>query len=153
MALDLEEQQYVLENVSLMRLTQIFRRNLRLEVSKMTGTQTNKQLADLEEKRTSLRSQIQRWRQAQLVYMPCVASLVAQSPTVPFETTESSLDATELLAEPAESISLHIPSSLPQHLRQLPGLATLLEKESRLRIAQADDTLAGIRRQRRIISG
>ncbi|KAM6490236.1 hypothetical protein JOM56_014213 [Amanita muscaria] len=92
MALDLEEQQ----------------RHLRLEVSQIKGTQTSKQLADLEEKRTSLRNRIQCWRQAQLVYTPCVAALI---------------------------------------------MTTVLEKECRLRIAQADDALAEIRRQRRIVSG
>lgn len=55
--------------------------------------------------------------------------------------------------EPTESVPLHLPSSLPQHLRTLPELATALEKERRLRVAQADDALAEIRRQRRIISG
>jgi hypothetical protein len=46
--------------------------------------------------------------------------------------------------EPAESIPLYLPSSLPQRLRQLPDLANVLEKECRLRIAQADDALAEI---------
>jgi hypothetical protein len=51
MALDLEEQQYALDNLlSLMGLTQIFRHNLQLEVSKIKGTQTSKQSGDLEEK-------------------------------------------------------------------------------------------------------
>ncbi|KAH9956388.1 hypothetical protein BGW80DRAFT_1439367 [Lactifluus volemus] len=129
MALDLEEQQ----------------RHLQLEVSKMKGTQTSKQSADLEEKRTSLRNRILRWRQAQLAYTPCVASLVVQL-ALP--------DAAEALpVEPAESMPLYLPSSLPQHLRQLSEITTVLEKECRLRIAQADDALAEIRRQRRIISG
>ena len=110
----------------------------------MKGTQTSKQMADLEEKRTLLRNQIQRWRQAQLAYTPCVASLIVQPPT----------DLAELPPmEPAESMPLYLPSSLPQHLRELPELATVLEKECRLRVAQADDALAEIRCHRRIISG
>lgn len=113
----------------------------------MKRTQTSKQLADLEDKRASLRNQIQRWRQAQLAYTPCVASLVVQSLAALPGATEP------LPAEPAESMPLYLPSSLPQCLRQLPELATVLEKELRLRIAQADDALAEIRRQRRIISG
>ncbi|KAM6491206.1 hypothetical protein JOM56_013445 [Amanita muscaria] len=133
MALDLEEQQ----------------RHLRLEVSQIKGTQTSKQLADLEEKRTSLRNRIQCWRQAQLVYTPCVAALIVQSLTTP-----TNPDAAESLpVERAESMPLYLPSSLPQHLRQLPEMTTVLEKECRLRIAQADDALAEIRRQRRIVSG
>jgi hypothetical protein len=126
-----------------------FRRHLRLEVSQIKGTQTSKQLADLEEKRTSLRNRIQRWRQAQLVYTPCVAALIVQSLTTP-----TNPDAAESLpVERAESMPLYLPSSLPQHLRQLPEMTTVLEKECRLRIAQADDALAEIRRQRRIVSG
>jgi hypothetical protein len=66
---------------------------------------------------------------------------------------EEADDVKSLSAEPAESIPLHLPSSLPHRLRQLPELVTVLEKEQRLRIAQADDALAEIRRQRRIISG
>lgn len=109
----------------------------------MKGIRTSKQLADLEGKRTSLRSRIQWWRQAQLVYMPCVAALIA--PTLSDDESNPK--------EPAESMPLYLLSSLPQQLRQLPELATMLEKECRLRMAQADDALAEIRRQRRIISG
>jgi hypothetical protein len=47
----------------------------------MKGTQTSKQLADLEEKRTLLCNQIQQWHQAQLIYTPCVTSLIVQSLT------------------------------------------------------------------------
>jgi hypothetical protein len=113
----------------------------------MKGTQTSKQLADLEEKRTSLRNRILRWRQAQLAYMPCVASLVVQSIMALPDAAES------LPVEPAELMPLYLPSSLPQHLRQLPKLTTVLKKECQLRIAQADDALAEIRHQRQIISG
>jgi hypothetical protein len=55
--------------------------------------------------------------------------------------------------EPAELKPLYLPSSLPQYLRQLPDILPLVDKEYRLRIAQADDSLADIRRQRRIVSG
>jgi hypothetical protein len=83
--------------------------------------------------------------------MPCVAPLVARSFSASPDTL---LDADELLpTEPTESIPLYLPSSLPQRLRQLPELADVLEKECRLRVAQAEDALAAIRHQRRIISG
>lgn len=125
-------------------LTSFFRRQLLLEASRITGMQTSKQLADLEVKRTSLCNRIQHWREAQLVYMPCVTNLLMQTPT----TTANSPSV-----EHVESISLHLPSSLPQHLRQSPELSAIVEKECRLRVGQADDALADIRRQRRIISG
>jgi hypothetical protein len=129
-----------------MELTRIFRRQLQFEASKMEETATSKQLADLEEKHTTLRNQIQHWRQAQLTYTSCVASLM--------QTLVANPDAAESLpVESAESMPLHLPSSLPRHLRQLPKLATVIQKEHRLRIAQADDALAEIRRQHQIISG
>jgi hypothetical protein len=121
----------------------LLRRQLLLEVSRITGTRTSKQLADLEVKRTSLRNRIQQWREAQLVYMPCVSSLAQPPPTT----------ADSPPIERAETISLYLPSSVPQHLRQSAGLSAIIDKERRLRVAQADDALADIRRQRRIISG
>ena len=136
--LDLEEQQYALEALfHLMLLTYFLRRQLQLEVLHIKGPQTSKQLADLKDKHTSLRNQIQVWREAQLVYTPCVTSLV--------QSLLASPDLDMLLPTVlAESIPLHLPSSLPQCLRQLPKLATVLEKEHRLRIAQAHDALADI---------
>jgi hypothetical protein len=66
--------------------------------------------------------------------MPCVTNLM-QTPT----TTADSPSV-----EHPESISLHLPSSLPQHLRQSPELSAIVEKECRLRVGQADDALADI---------
>jgi hypothetical protein len=124
------------------------RRHLRLEVLEMKGTRTSKQLADLESKRTGLYNQIQRWRGVQLIYMPCIGGLLLPSLTA---TTAESPESVS--KEPAEYLPLHLPSSLPQHLRQSPELSNVMEKECRLRVAQADDALAEIRHQRRIISG
>jgi hypothetical protein len=78
--------------------------------------------------------------------MPCASSLVAES--LAFSDTDGLSPM-----EPAESIPLYLPSSLPEHLRQLPDLANVLERECRLRIAQADDALSEIRHQHRVISG
>jgi hypothetical protein len=124
----------------------IFRRLLQLEVSQITGTETVKRQADFEDKCTSLRNQIYQWREIQLVYMPCTTTLHAQSIVTPTTASSPSI-------ERAESIPLYLPSSLPPHIRQLPEISTLLDRERRLRIAQADESLADIRRQRRIISG
>jgi hypothetical protein len=74
--------------------------------------------------------------------MPCITSLTQ---------TLTTNDPASI--EPAESISLHLPSSLPQSLRQSPELSTVIEKERRLYVAQADDALANIRCQCWIISG
>lgn len=112
----------------------------------MKGTPTSKQQADLQDKRTTLIRRIQRWREVQLTYIPCVGPILAAALCV---TTETDTPFIEL----AEHTSLHLPSSLPQHLRESPSISHVVEKEKRLRIAQADDALADIRRQRRIITG
>jgi hypothetical protein len=79
--------------------------------------------------------------------MSCVGALLAQCIVTASTAAESPT------VEPSESMPLFLPSSLPQHLRQLPEMSTVLDRERRLRIAQADDSLADIRRQCRIISG
>ena len=150
--LNLEGQQCVVHNsFPLQGLTfkSAFRRQLQLEVSQIKGTRTSKQLADLEGKRSALQNRIQRWREAQLVYMPCVGTLLARTLT----TTNGADSAESPSIEPAEAIPLYLPSSLPQRLRRLPELSAAVERERRLRVAQADDALADIRRQRQIISG
>lgn len=148
MGLDLEEQQCVTLFSADVNVTDIsVRRLLQLEVSRMKGTQTSKQLADLEDKRTSLRNRIHRWREIQLVYMPCAGALLAQS------IAATSTAAEPPTVEPAEEIHLFLPSALPERLRQCQEISTILDRERRLRVAQADDALADIRRQCRIISG
>ncbi|KAM6497786.1 hypothetical protein JOM56_005734 [Amanita muscaria] len=109
-------------------------RQICLEAAEMKKSPTSKQQADLDDKRTSLLRRIHRWHEVQLVYIPCVGGLLAAS--------LSAAAAGESLPELAESIPLYLPSSLPYHLRCLPEMVLL-----------ADDALADVRRQRRIISG
>ncbi|KAM6501762.1 hypothetical protein JOM56_001739 [Amanita muscaria] len=129
--LDLEEQQ----------------RRLRLEAAQVKKSPSPKQQADLEDKRTLLLRHIQCWREFQLVHTPCVGPWLAAS------LSPAALDGKTIFSEVAESVPLYLPSSLPADLRRLPEMSSVIEKECRLRIAQADDALAGIRHQRRIISG
>jgi hypothetical protein len=103
------------------------------------GLNTSKQLADIQEKRTGLLRQIHNWREVQLAYTPHVASLISQMQHTP-ETF-------------AENTPLFLPSSLPIHIRNLPELQEICQLERRLREPQANDALAEIRRQRRIIQG
>src|SRR5271155_554189 len=103
---------------------------------------TQKQLADLEEKRQVLISRINKWREVQLSYIPGIGSLVAN-------TTSKLLSA----ALTAEEISLFLPSSLSSNLQTTPGFAKSLAHEVQLRIAQANDALADIRHNLRTISG
>jgi len=127
-------------------LTFHIRRTLRLDVSRIKGKRTSKQLADLQDKRNLLRRRIQRWREIQLAYTPCVSTLLAAA--IP-----ASIDDADIVPELAESIQLHLPSSLPPDLLRSADMSTISEKERRLRVAQADDALAEIRRQRRIVTG
>jgi hypothetical protein len=55
--------------------------------------------------------------------------------------------------ESPESTNLFLPSSLPPNLRDNATIKKIADKEFRLRIAQADDSLADIRRLRRLITG
>lgn len=111
---------------------------------------TSKQLADLQEKRNALLCLIQNWREPQLVYTPHVALLVSQAQSPETNTTAPSPLAPETLPE---NIPLFLPSSLPARIRSLPELKEICALEQRLREPQADDALAEVRRQRRVIQG
>jgi len=108
---------------------------------------------DLHEKHIALLRQIQAWHKVQMVYMPCVSSLLSSSLNPGLD--EIRTDASSM--ERVENITLFLPSSLPTTLP--PALHTigispdLLEKEIKLRIAQADDALAELRLQHRIVTG
>ena len=115
----------------------------------MKGSRASKQLADLQEKRNGLLRQIQNWREVQLVYTPHVASLLSQ---VQVPETDMHLATVPPETLP-ENIPLHLPSSLPTSIRTLPELREVGQLERRLREPHADDALAEVRRQRRIIQG
>jgi hypothetical protein len=110
------------------------------------GLRTSKQLADLQEKRNGLLRLIQNWRQVQLAYTPHVTSLITSS------LSETDTDLLSLPPEMlVENIPLFLPSALPPHIRNLPELKEICQLERRLREPQADDALATIQYQRRII--
>jgi len=142
MGFELEDSQYV-NLVYFFQLGLIYFRYLtRCEVAK-----TSKQLADLQERRNGLLRQIQNWREVQLAYMPHVASIISQTQS------GSDADANTLSEILPENMPLYLPSSLPPNIRNLPELEEVCNLERRLREPQADDALADIRRQRRIIQG
>ena len=114
------------------------------------GPRTSKQLADLQDKRNTLRCQIQNWCDVQLVYTPHVASLLSQSPSVPDTDSHATPSPPETLPE---NILLYMPSSLPPHIRTLPELHEICQLERQLCEPQADDALSEIRRQRRVTQG
>jgi hypothetical protein len=117
----------------------------------MKGVKTSKQLADLQEKRNALLTRIQNWREVQFIYTPHVVSLISQALC-----PETNAPAVSIPPAPEtlpENIPLFLPSSLPADVRALPELQKICQLERRLREPQADDALADIRRQRRVIQG
>ncbi|KAI9069574.1 hypothetical protein FKP32DRAFT_1559434, partial [Trametes sanguinea] len=116
--------------------------------------------ADILERRNILRKRIGHWIEAQSVYMPTVPQLRIQTNTaVPqasaLEDEPSESDATAeaptASASLPEDIALWLPSSLPPALNDGDMLRRLANMESRLRLAQLEDSLADIRRLRRIL--
>ena len=117
----------------------------------MKGVKTSKQLADLQEKRNALLTRIHNWREVQFIYTPHVVSLISQALYPDTNAPAVSIPpAPETLPE---NIPLFLPSSLPADVRALPELQKICQLERRLREPQADDALADIRRQRRVIQG
>ncbi|KAJ2911924.1 hypothetical protein MD484_g8492, partial [Candolleomyces efflorescens] len=123
--IELEEQQQTLK--------------LQIKGNRLT---TSKQKADLEDKRTGLGRRINQWREVQVMYAPCIATLL---PSATVDETEGQQRTTP------EDLALYLPSALPATLRST--IPLLVEKEKKLREAQCDDALGEIRRQRRILTG
>jgi hypothetical protein len=109
-----------------------------------------KKISDLKEtdiidKRQALRRRIERWQDVQVIYMPAVSQLHTRSHS---STTSTSSDR---FSRP-ELIPLYLPSSLPPTSHSSPSDG-LFETEKRLRVAQADDALAELRKLLRITMG
>ena len=124
------------------------RRTLRHEISQQKGQLTKKQMADFQEKRTTLYRRIEQWRQVQIVYTPAVASLLVK----PSSSSSGDKAVLDTFKSP-EYQPLFLPSSIPTPLNQRNDIKVLAEKECRLRVAQADEALSDIRRGRRTITG
>jgi hypothetical protein len=101
----------------------------------------------MEQRRATLSDRIDSWRSIQALYMPGIAQLRQTNPT--------RIDAmpNEQDIEKPESIPLWLPSALSAGLRETGCVNGLLDKERRLRLAEADDALVALRRQLRITTG
>ena len=98
-------------------------------------------VAGLVERRKQLTKTIREFRSVQRVYMPGLVNHLDHT------------DDDSKLDDSPESFNLMLPSQLSTEERQswcLPGISTL---EAQFRYAQADDTLAEIRRLRRLFQG
>lgn len=77
------------------------------------------------------------------MYTPHAATIIAE--------TSPQIDDPHV--ELPENLSLYLPSSLPKSVHALPEMKRICSMEHRLCYAQAHDSLAQLRRQRRIIQG
>ena len=111
----------------------------RLLTEKVKCKLTMHEEADIQEKRNALRRRITLYFEVAKLYMPTLYEVAPKNPS-----------ATSV---PSEKIPLRLPSSLPANLRASVCLYRLPDKERRLRLAQAEDSLSDLRRQLRITMG
>ena len=121
-------------------------------ISQAGARLSSSQQRELHEKRIALHRRIHTWRQIQMVYMPCVAILLSSLHTTALDNGHID-DAIEKVENASLWLPSSLPASLPPQLRTTGISPGLVDKEIRLRAAQADDALAEIRRQRRILTG
>ena len=155
--LDLEEQQYVCSLSASDHLLIIFnyRRVLIRHSSKKKKKTTTLAAAELQEKQNSLRHRIGAWQEVQKVYMSCIEQLrEARANTLhtasPTPSAPSAAPSSPSIHP--ENIPLYLPSSIPRSLWTSGCNPGIVEKERRLRLAQADDSLHELRRQLRILA-
>ncbi|KAI0739804.1 hypothetical protein C8Q80DRAFT_1124130 [Daedaleopsis nitida] len=122
-------------------------RSLSHRQKKMSGTDTS--LTEVQEKRTVLQRRIETWQDLQNLHMLIVTQFHRSGNA---DGLAAGATTTTPNSDKAEDIRLWLPSALPEELRSslAPGL---LDKEQRLRIAQADNALDNIRQLRRILTG
>jgi len=117
-----------------------YRRQLSF-ASKKKSAKSGTQKASLQEKRNVLTGQIKRWRELQLLYMP---GAVAPPPLTREDNTDENND------ENVEDMSLVLPSALKPVERLAICRHRVAELEQQFRLAQLGDSLAELRRVRRI---
>ncbi|KAI0040342.1 hypothetical protein FA95DRAFT_1502997 [Auriscalpium vulgare] len=109
--------------------------------SRSTATTSADKAAE-KEKFNVLRHRISSWRSIQQIYMPGVAHLIA-----PTAALDDDQDISTVASPDAPyNTPLYLPSQLPPSLRESGCAPGLVEKEKRLRRAQAEDSLHQIRR-------
>ncbi|KAH8103711.1 hypothetical protein DFH11DRAFT_1768670 [Phellopilus nigrolimitatus] len=130
---ELEEQQNMLKALS--------------EGARKKSKDNSRTLA-VENKDSTLRRKIVMWQNIQRMYMPGIAPV-----QLPVRSTTDAPDDISESVPPSVSaidIPLNLPSSLSADIRHLVCVPNLVEKELRLRIAQADDALNSLRKHLRI---
>jgi len=95
--------------------------------------------------RLALSNRIESWQSLQAIYQPGVSQLRVTTPT--------QFDVLVSTSEHIEDTQLWLPSSMPQDKQKSGCIPGLIDREVRLRVAEATDTLENLRQQLRITSG
>ena len=146
--LELEDAQYVLTtNLKWrMKLTSLCRRRLRRLAKKTPDGATVRQESTLTEQRNILRSRIKAWDQLCPIYMP---GLLQYQSTTLSSNSSSHQNATLFSSSPQtvnpEDYPLWIPSKILTEHRSAVCQEGLAEIEAKLRTAQCQDALEGVR--------
>lgn len=119
------------------------------EIIVMKKYESQKQLADLEDKHHILMDHINKWCQVQLAYIPSIDSLIANVTSQLLSAAQSGMENSPA----AENISLLLLPSLPSNLQNTTNFSKPLLHKVQLRIAQANDALHDICHHLHIISG
>ena len=110
---------------------------------KATGSKSTAEQASLQEKRNSLAHRITNWQKIQDIYMPLVTTL--RPSKVPVEPDQDQSEP----QNPTDT-RLFLPSGCQSSMWESEYFKVLLSKEAQLRLSQAYDALAYIRKFRRI---
>lgn len=122
----------------------IYRRRLLVKYAKR-GTRPPAERASLQEQRNSLKRDIDKWQDIQRVYMPGVAALQGTDTDPDAQITHGD--------ERPETSKLWLPSAIPTSHRENACIRGVVEKETRLRMAQLQDALVELCRARRVRKG
>ena len=122
-------------------------------MKKNAKTVTDK--ADLRDRQNALMHRIASWRKIQLLYMPCVEHLILPTADHAVPTHSPSTPTNPITNDPVEPQleKLYLPSNVSPSVRVVGCAKDLSTKETRLRIAQAEDALYQIRRSLRVRKG
>jgi hypothetical protein len=142
LGLDLEDQQSVTPSQLCKRYSLVFRRTLRM---KLKASETTYEQADTQDKRNALRRRIESW----LVIRKSYILPLVDDPDH-FDTNDG---APFIHSKRPETVLLRLPSTIPPSTRLSLCLFETSAIETRLRTAQAYDSLSDLRRQLRIKSG
>ena len=143
MGLELEESQYVAILIELGLFTHTNnRRRLKVIAAEQAGIPKSLQTTALRDQRKLLKEKIQNWEAVRTVYMPGVLQIqtdLGMNPTALWSCNPN-----------PEDMELFLPSAIPSNRRRHACAENLPEMETRLRTAQCNSSLQGLRQALRV---